>query len=153
MAWPPAGTLDAFRRVWYGRQPGFGAVVLAQDIAFPVQNYSGHGLVTGPLGIGGATIVSQRVDEGVYELMWAFATGQPTTEVTLWDLFIDVDPVGPQSIFGPFRFPVGAAGAGAVFRMRCSMRDKYRLRATNTFALANATTTVAVSLQAWPVLS
>lgn len=153
MAWPPAGTLDALRRIWYGMTPSFGPVVLAQDIAFPLQNYSGHSLVTGPLGIGGATVVTGAVDEGVYELMWAFATGQPTTEATLWDLFIDVNPVGPQSIFGPFRFPVGAAGHGAVFRMRCSMRDKYRLRTTNTLAIANATTTVAVSLQAWPVLS
>ena len=153
MAWPPAGTLDALRRIWYGREPGFGPVVLASDVAFPVQNYSGHGVVVGPLGAGGGVVVSQRVDEGVYELMWAFATSQPTTEVTIWDLFIDVDPLGPQSIWGPFRFPVGAAGNSALFRMRCSMRDKYRLRATNTLAIANATTSVAVSLQAWPVLS
>jgi hypothetical protein len=130
--------------------------VLAQDVAFPVQNYSGHLLATGPLAIGGAIVVTGSVDEGVYELMWAFATGQPTTEATLWDLYIDVNPpfgIVPQSVWGPFRFPVGAAGHGAVFRMRCSMKDKARLRATNTLAIANATTTVAISLQAWPVLS
>lgn len=128
-------------------------MVLAPDIAFPLQNYSGHGRIVGVSAIGTATFVSQRVDEGVYELMWAFATSQATTEDTMWDLFIDSDPSGPQSIWGPFRFPVGCAGNQSVFRMRCSMRDKYRIRAVNTFALLNATTTVAGSLQCWPILS
>ena len=153
MAWPPAGTLDALRRIWYGRDAAFGPVVLAQDIAFPLQNYSGHGRVIGPIAITSASVVTGQVDEGVYELMWAFASNQATTEETMWDLYIDSNPAGPQSVWGPFRFPVGAAGNSAVFRMRCSMRDKYRLRTTNTLAIANATTTVAVSLQAWPVLS
>src|SRR6267378_1199255 len=129
MAWPPALTLDAWRRLWLGTSPGMGLFVIATDISFPGPISSLSNNTLGVVAQFGFEPTGFSVEEGLYELSWSMAHfgGAGVDQIQRWNLFIDDQN---QKVLWN-RQVVIASGSSVTVTVRKALRAGYRIRMNN----------------------